>query len=78
MKIAHQLQNKCIFTIIKEFKLNNPHLIGLVENKLDLFKFLSKNGKKQKNGRYKLSLFFKQVFVPTKTIATLQEKGIKH
>ena len=43
IKIAHQLQNKCIFTIIKEFKLNNPHLIGLVENKLDLFKFLSKN-----------------------------------
>ena len=37
-------QHKCIFTIIKEFNLNNPHLIGSIDNKLELIKFISKKG----------------------------------
>ena len=41
---ALQLQYKHIFTIIKEFNFNNPHLIGAIDNKLELIKFLSKNG----------------------------------
>ena len=39
-----QLQEKYIYTIIKEFSFNNPHFIGSIDNKLELFKFLSKNG----------------------------------
>ena len=44
MKNTLQLQHKDIFTIIKEFNLNNPHLIGFMDNKLELIKLLSKNG----------------------------------
>ena len=44
MKNTLQLQHKDIFTIIKEFNLKNPHLIGFMDNKLELIKLLSKNG----------------------------------
>ena len=44
MKNAHLLQQQCIFSIIKEFNLNNPYLIGSIDNKIEFFKLLSKNG----------------------------------
>ena len=44
MKNSQLLQHQNIITIIKEFNLNNPYLIGSIDNKLELFKFLSKKG----------------------------------
>ena len=41
---ALKLQHKHFFTIIKEFNLRNPHLIGSFDNRKELIKFLSKNG----------------------------------
>ena len=43
IKNAQLLHHKFILTIILEFNLNNPYLIGSVENKIELFKFLSKS-----------------------------------
>ena len=44
MKNSQLLEHQNIITIIKEFNLNNPYLIGSIDNKLELFKFLSKKG----------------------------------
>ena len=44
MKNTLQLEYKSILTIIQELNLNDPYLMGPVDNKLELFKFLAKNG----------------------------------
>ena len=41
---TQELQPQCIFTIIKEFNMNDPYFIGAIENKIQFFKFMSKTG----------------------------------